>query len=380
MTKNLLKGITAVAAMMLGSFAADAAMPENIYLVGPSSPGLWNLDYAPEMVNEGDGVFSYRGNLYKGELQFIDAKNWDTAIRYVPEVSGWHIVDASDATIIGEINSDRKWYVPEFGTWEVKASFVDEGNSVMFTAKRVGDLSPLMVPLGAAPGQWDSAFPNPGSYIYPEEGTTDVFVWEGRLPYNERNQLKFISYPTNWWEAEFYVPASVDEGQIFKTVTLGEKYPVKKALNANGDALDLFWSLAMEDCRPYMTYKATLNKSDMTIVFTEGEQTHVPEHLYITGSASPSLWNHDMVEMVSEGNGVYSYRGNLYMGEMRFLNMQDFGAAISYVPLNGGTHITDTSSAILQIEGEPGRNWWVPEYGEWNVIVTITEGGRKVRV
>ncbi|MDE5940963.1 MAG: T9SS type A sorting domain-containing protein, partial [Muribaculaceae bacterium] len=181
-------------------------------------------------------------------------------------------------------------------------------------------------------------------------------------------------------EAEFYVPASVDEGQIYKTVTLGEKYPVKKATSANGDDLDNFWSLPIEHCLPFMRYKATLNLSDMTIVFTEGNQTYIPEHLYITGSASPSLWNQDMVEMESEGNGVFSYRGNLYMGEMRFLDIPDFGNAISYVPYYGGTHIIDTSAQIVQIKGEPGRNWWVPDYGEWNIRVEITDGGTKVSV
>lgn len=373
--------MAAVAAMLIGTAVATAAMPEHLYLVGPSSPGLWNLECAPEMVNEGDGVFSYRGDLYKGELQFINDNNsWDTAVRYVPEVGGWWLINASTATIKGEINNENKWYVNDFGTWEVKAYFADEDNSVMFTAERVGDLSPMIVPLGASPNQWDSAFPYPASYIYPEEGTTDVFVYEGVMPVNELNQLKFISYPTNWWEAEFYVPASVDEGQSYKTVTLGEKYPVKKAISANGDNLDNFWSLPIEDCLPFKRYKATLNLADMTIEFTGGDEDYVPEQLYITGSASPSLWNQDMLEMVSEGNGVFSYRGNLYMGEMRFLDIQDFGNAISYVPYYGGTHIIDTSAQIVQIKGEPGRNWWVPDYGEWNIRVEITDGGTKVGV
>lgn len=75
-----LKSVIAGAAMLLSTTAATAAIPEHLYMVGPASPSLWVLDVAQEMTNEGEGVFSYRGNLYKGQLQFINEKNWDTGI------------------------------------------------------------------------------------------------------------------------------------------------------------------------------------------------------------------------------------------------------------------------------------------------------------
>lgn len=381
MKNHLFKSALAGAAIILSAASMSAAIPEHLYMVGPASPGLWVIDAAQEMTNEGDGVFSYRGNLYKGELQFIDAKNWDSGVRYVPEVSGWHLTEAGSATIIGEVNSDRKWYVSDFATWEVKAYFADDGNSVMFTAERVGDISPMVIPLGGAPGQWDSAFPSPYSTIYPQEGTTDIFVWEGVMPASERNQLKFIAYPTNWWEAQFYVPESVDEGQSYKTVKVGEKYPVKKACQANGDNLDFFWGFSAEDCASYRKYRATLNLTDMTIEFAGGEETYVPEHLYMVGTASPSLWNIEPAqEMINEGDGVFSYRGNLYNGELQFVDVQEWNSAIRYVPLVGGWHITDASTAtvIQQINCE--NKWWVPDYGEWNVVVRFAGDGRSVDI
>ena len=121
MKRIYLKSVIAGAAMLLSTTAANAAIPEHLYMVGPASPSLWVLDVAQEMTNEGEGVFSYVGNLYKGQLQFINEKNWDTGIRYVPEADGSWLTYAMDATIIGEVNSNRFWWVPEFGTWEVKA-------------------------------------------------------------------------------------------------------------------------------------------------------------------------------------------------------------------------------------------------------------------
>lgn len=61
-------------AMLLGAVSLSAAMPEHLYMVGTASPSLWNLEPAQEMVNEGEGVFSYTGNLYNGELQFMNVK------------------------------------------------------------------------------------------------------------------------------------------------------------------------------------------------------------------------------------------------------------------------------------------------------------------
>lgn len=147
MKKHLLRSVAAGAAMMLCAASLLAAMPEHLYMVGTASPSLWNLEPAQEMVNEGEGVFSYTGNLYCGELQFMNEKNWENAVRYVPEVGGWHIIDAATATIIQEVNSDRKWWVPDYGTWNIKVYFGDEGNSVMITAERAGDMAPQAIAL-----------------------------------------------------------------------------------------------------------------------------------------------------------------------------------------------------------------------------------------
>ena len=82
MKQNLLKAMALGGVMLLNAVSISAAIPEHLYMVGEASPSLWHIDLAQEMTNEGDGVFSYRGNLYNQNLQFIDARNWGECVMF----------------------------------------------------------------------------------------------------------------------------------------------------------------------------------------------------------------------------------------------------------------------------------------------------------
>lgn len=267
MKQNLLKAIAFGGAMLLSALSLSAAIPEHLYMVGEASPSLWHIDLAVEMTNEGDGVFSYRGTLYKQNLQFIDARNWDTGVRYVPEISGWHLTEAHNATILSGIGNENRFWVPENGTYEVKVCFGDDGNSVMITGQWVDEMAPMVVPLGAASGQWDCAsVPYPYN-IYPEEGTDDIFVYECTVrPGSENKHLKFIEAPSNYWETMFYVAETTDIPNV-KFVKIGDKLPVHRAWNDG--TLDQFWGFRDEDCTPELKVRVILNLSEDTIEFTE---------------------------------------------------------------------------------------------------------------
>lgn len=268
MKQNLLKALAFSGAMMLSAASLNAAIPEHLYLVGEASPSLWRIDLAVEMTNEGNGMFSYRGTLYNQNLQFIDARDWNTGVRYVPEVSGWWLTNAQEATIISGVGNENRWWITEPGTYEIKVYFGDDESQVMITAQWVDEMAPMVVPLGAASGQWDSAsVPYPYN-IYPQEGTEDVFVYECTMaPGADGKHLKFISYPSNYWETWFYMPAETDNG-VVKYIKFGEKMPVRRAWNDGN--LDTFWGLADEDCTPEKKVKAilTLNGED-TIEFID---------------------------------------------------------------------------------------------------------------
>lgn len=254
-------------AMLFSASSLSAATPEHLYMVGEASPSLWHIDLAVEMTNEGDGVFSYHGNLYNQNLQFIDARNWETGVRYVPEVSGWWLINGSEANIVSGIGNENRFWVTEPGTYDVKVYFGDDGSSVFITAQWAGDLSPMAVPLGASSGQWDCASVPYIYNIYPQEGTDNLFVYDCTvMPGADGKHLKFISYPSNFWETWFYLPATTDNGTV-KFVKIGDKLPIRRAWNDGN--LDQFWGFADEDCTPEKKFRAILNLGEDTIEFTE---------------------------------------------------------------------------------------------------------------
>lgn len=267
MKRNLLKAMAFGGAMLLSATSMSASVPEHLYMVGEASPSLWHIDIAVEMTNEGDGLFSYRGTLYNQNLQFIDARSWDTGVRYVPEVSGSWLINAHEQNIISGIGNENRFWVTEPGTYDVKVYFGDDGNSVMVTAQWVAEMAPIVVPLGAASGQWDSAsVPFPYN-INPQEGTDDVFVYDCTVKPGDGNKhMKFISYPSNYWETWFYLPTETDNG-VVKFVKIGDKLPIRRAWNDGN--LDHFWGFADEDCTPEKKVRVILNLGDDTIEFAE---------------------------------------------------------------------------------------------------------------
>ncbi len=385
MKKHLLRSVAAGAAMMLCAASLSAAMPEHLYMVGTASPSLWNLEPAQEMVNEGEGVFSYTGNLYCGELQFMNEKNWENAVRYVPEVGGWHIIDAATATIIQEVNSDRKWWVPDYGTWNIKVYFGDEGNSVMITAERAGDMAPQAIALGAATGHWDCQWPTPTDYLKRLEGDANIFVWEGSLtPADNCAHIKFISYPKAWDQGcIFYVPEDVDFNGNVKLVRAGDKLKFQTTWNGNGP-LDNFWGFRAEDCTADKMYRVTLNLDEQTVEFSTIE-VPVPEHLYMVGLASPTLWDiNNAYEMTAEGNGTFTYHGTLYKGQFRFVDTRNWSDCVRYIPQHDGSWLTnavaENAYVFRSIENKlnpaySNNNWWIPENGTYDLKVTLAADG-----
>ena len=69
-----------------------APIPENLYMVGPATAAGWDINNAIQMTNEGNGKFTYEGDLYRTNIIFITGKDW-AKVRYVPENGGSSLSD-----------------------------------------------------------------------------------------------------------------------------------------------------------------------------------------------------------------------------------------------------------------------------------------------
>ncbi len=230
------------------------------------------------MLFRSNGTFSYHGTLYKGQFRFVDTRDWATCTRYVPQYDGQWLTNAvAENTYVfrsieNKLNpnySNNNWWIGENGTYDVKVTLAADGG-ISVQAERVGDMPAMVIPLGAANGQWDTASVPPTHNIYAKEGTDSVFVWEGTVAPGNSNHLKFISHPSNYWETWFYVPESTDNESSTKFVKIGDKLNIQRVWGTNGP-LDTYWGFADEDCTPEKKVKATLNLSDNTIEFAEAD-------------------------------------------------------------------------------------------------------------
>ena len=240
----------------------DAPHPSEIFLIGKATPAYWNIDQASETLREDDGTFVYRGPLFRGKIRFVSERDWHS-VNYMPEHNGTWLTDGNKVEVF---NGDphelaKHWWVNESGTYEVRIKVSASGNMASVSAIRIGDLPPMVTLLGAASGFWESAY---APVIYPQEGSSDIFVWEGAVkPTADRKHFKFAASPGEPAETTFMIPETVDYNGNVKTVKLGETY---KYCEETGGGSDHFWGFAPLDCGHC---KVIVNKSDKTVSFLD---------------------------------------------------------------------------------------------------------------
>ena len=234
--------------------------PDRLYMIGQATPAFWNAANACEMTAE-KGGFVYRGPLFRGEVRFLSARDWNS-VNYIPKGdNGTWLVDPGSVEVF---NGDphefvKHWWVNEPGTYEVTMKISSTGSFASLTAKRTGELPPMMTVLGAATGSWDSAS---GHIVYGTSENPDIIEWTGVVrPNNDRCHFKFAAYPASWWEATFYVPETVDYNNKVKMVKPGETHKYREDY---GGGLDYFWGIAPLDCG---FYRVTVNKAAKTVTF-----------------------------------------------------------------------------------------------------------------
>lgn len=378
MRQKLLKGMVAAVAMLGGALSLSAAIPENLYMCGPATTVRWAVENGVEFTNEGNGVFTWQGVLYRSDMIFTLERNWD-ANRIAPKVHNSKLTD-SNAEIVncvkGGAEFENHWITEGAGVWSLKVTFTDDGNTVKIDANMVSP-APYVIPLGAGPNQWNSG-DSANSIMYEQENAPGTYVWEGALTPANSQHFKFITCIGEWNMVDFYLPASTDEGSNVKTVELGQEYPVIKGWDGNGN-LETYWSLPQDKCLPFKSYKVTLNLNNNTVKFEGGDQTYFPEQLYFTGDATPVCWN--FMELTKKNDRTFCYTGNLYEGRLRFLDKADFSNSYNYVPRNESEEVGNANAEnCVQFLGDSGRNWLINQDGEWSIVIAFSEDGNYTMV
>lgn len=249
-----------------------APIPENLYMVGPATAAGWDINNAIQMTNEGNGKFTYEGDLYRTNIIFITGKDWAN-VRYVPENGGSSLSDENKSIYISTDGGDsRHWMVDYAGTWNVTVNITNDGSDVAITAQRISGPSQV-IPLGAASNQWNSADGN-NSVI--KSTTPGVYEWVGTMPVDDDRHFKFISHTGEWnSNIDFYLPAETDATSStnancsLKNVELDQEYPVTTGWAGNGN-LESYWCLPTTAQTDEMDeYKVTLDLNKNTIKFTK---------------------------------------------------------------------------------------------------------------
>lgn len=320
-----------------------APIPENLYMVGPATAAGWDINNAIQMTGDGNGTFTYEGDLYRTNIIFITGKDWAN-VRYVPENGGSSLSDETKSIFISTDGGDsRHWMVDYAGTWNVTVNITNDGSDVAITAQRISGPSQI-IPLGAASNQWNSADGN-NSVI--KSKTPGVYVWEGAMPVDDDRHFKFISRTGEWnSNIDFYLPAETDAPSStnancsIKNVELDQEYPVTTGWAGNGN-LESYWCLPTTAQTDEMDeYKVTLNLNNNTIKFTKKISTGIG---VTKANALNARFIGDalVVEGAGAGVSVYDIAGRLLATSAE--------GSLTVAGLPNGVYVVKTAETVVKL-------------------------------
>lgn len=138
------------------------------------------------------------------------------------------------------------------------------------------------------------------------ESSSNVFEWTGDLKIGE---LKFLKQKNAWVPS--FGPLTIDEPMVVGTVDLQFR-------ETEGEGTD--HKFKVEACGWY-TLKVNLNDTSLTV------SVFYPETMYIIGPAVGG-WSMDenAQTMTSTSAGIFTWKGTLAAGELKFFEQKDFGA------------------------------------------------------
>ncbi|MCF0219800.1 MAG: SusF/SusE family outer membrane protein [Muribaculaceae bacterium] len=306
----LLASILTPLALFARPALQDAPTPieaENFYMVGDATPAGWDIGNPTQLTKESDYVFTYTGELKRGELKALTSTgSWD--VPFVRPASAEVKIsrDGAEAGTFVYTNSpDDKWRVIDAGTYTL--TFDLQNYTITAVCTEVAPVTPIeadnfYIVGNATPAGW-----NIGSPVQLEKKSDYVFVYEGPL-YN--GSFKACTSKGDWG-VPFFRPR-YQSVEISKT-GVAEQYMVYT--NSPDDS----WKVVDEG-----KYKLTFDLESYTVTAEyKGELPKEPietETLYIIGNATTAGWDIDNpVALTKESDYVFTYEGALTWGKMKAL-------------------------------------------------------------
>ena len=315
---------TRLFSLSLIMLAAVQVFAGRIYLIGDAMSSGWSLDSVPLMEQTGDNVYQWVGNLNDGKLKFLTHKDWVPS--YGPKTNN---------TALTEGTSDL----------QLRSSYDDPDNAFAVTAGRYaltidlsGDTPQLTVANGAelpdkglssyypeaiyAIGSATTAGWTASNAVEMHESAFNSGIYNGTLTLSS-GELKFLNQKD--WGAGYGASVSNDPINGAGVYTL-------KALD--GD--DLKFAVTLDKATEFdVTANIVDGSLSLTATGVEPEVVY-PAKLYIIGPAVGGWsWDDNAQEMTTLEEGVYTWKGTLLAGEMKFFEQPKF-EAVAYGATEAG--------------------------------------------
>lgn len=313
--------------------------PARMYLIGDGAPqNNWDLTAITSMVTTSPGVYTWTGELKDGRMKFIPYPSYEPS--YGPT--------AADTIETGKSELAQDIVAGESYDMELRVDYTMPDKSCNITAGRykltldiTGDTPRLTVEDGTALADNPTApIANPG-YLYPIGDATEA-GWDlnktapiAETEFNSGIYTTLIKLKSG--SLKFLLRN--DWGRMYGATTADQ--PV----NELGE-YTVEYSDGSSDKKFMINYPSTVNYK-LTINLNTNTMTIYPEKIYIIGPAMTGIendWNffEEKTMHSTETDGVYSWTGELYNGQMKFFTSNDFGsiaygATTADVPLAEGT-------------------------------------------
>ena len=321
--------------------------PARMYLIGDGAPqNNWDLTAITSMVTTSPGVYTWTGELKDGRMKFIPYPSYEPS--YGPI--------AADTIEEGKSELALNIVTGESYDMEIRTDNSMPDKSCNMTAGRykltldiTGETPRLTVEDGTAlPDNPTAPITNPG-YLYPIGDATEA-GWDlnktvpiAETEFNSGIYTTLIKLKSG--SLKFLLRN--DWGRMYGATTADQ--PV----NELGE-YTVEYSDGSSDKKFMINYPSTVNYK-LTINLNTNTMTIYPEKIYIIGPAMTGIdndWNffEEKTMHSTETDGVYSWTGELYNGQMKFFTSNDFGS-IAYGATTADVPLAEGTLGIKRIAG-----------------------------